>query len=170
MKKKGEIFQIKELNANQRIDEDFLKYSSDKNDNTEDNHCSDLVNPSPFLPFGYPIIKGFALVLVRVHAYTRPRRFRQSNHRSRLWKKEEKLDKNNLRKIDHRINLFAKCRPCEFERKPRILSSNARRYKHHEQRNMLLYYLFPVFKGILSKKKLKNLLLLQHLNLLMGGF
>jgi hypothetical protein len=30
MKKKGEIFQIKELNANQRIDEDFLKYSSDK--------------------------------------------------------------------------------------------------------------------------------------------
>jgi hypothetical protein len=61
MKKKGEIFQIKELNANQRIDEDFLKYSSDKNDNTEDNHCSDLVNPSPFLPFGYPIIKGFAL-------------------------------------------------------------------------------------------------------------
>jgi len=35
---------------------------------------------------------------------------------------------------------------------------------------MLLYYLFPVFKVILSKEKLENALLLQYLKLLMGGF
>jgi hypothetical protein len=35
---------------------------------------------------------------------------------------------------------------------------------------MLLYYLFPVFKVILSKQKLENALLLQYLKLLMGGF
>jgi hypothetical protein len=35
---------------------------------------------------------------------------------------------------------------------------------------MLLYYLFPVFKGILSKEKLEKVLLLQYFKLLMGGF
>lgn len=63
-------------------------------------------------------------------------------------KNEGKLGVNSLRKVDHRIKLFAKCKPYEFERKLRILSSNAKQYKHHEQRDMLLYYLFPVFKGI----------------------
>ena len=32
-----------------------------KNENTKNNQSSDVVNPSPFLLFGYPIIKGFSL-------------------------------------------------------------------------------------------------------------
>ncbi|EFX73111.1 hypothetical protein DAPPUDRAFT_325620 [Daphnia pulex] len=167
MGKKVEIIQFKELNANKRIDEDFLSYSSDRNDNTEDNHFIDLVNPSPLFLFSYPIIKGFALESMHTLDHGA---FGRAITGLAYEKKEGKLDVNSLRKVDHRIKLFAKCKPYEFERKLRILSSNAKQYKHHEQRDMLLYYLFPVFKGILSKEKLENVLLLQYFKLLMGGF
>ena len=114
-----------------------------KNENTEDNHFFDVVNPNPFILFGYPIIKG---LISWINAYTRPRRIWQSNKRSCLWKKV-KLDTSSVRKVDHRIKFSEKCRPYGFERKWSFLTSNARRYKHYEQRNMLLCYLFLVNLG-----------------------
>ena len=31
------------------------------NENTKDKHSFDVLNPNPFIVFGYPIIKGFSL-------------------------------------------------------------------------------------------------------------
>ena len=56
----------------------------------------------------------------------------------------------------------------EFDRKLRRLSSVAK-YKHHELREFLPYYLYAVFKGILSEEWLKNILKLQKGVKLLGG-
>jgi hypothetical protein len=162
-----EIIQFKELYANRRTDEDFLTYSSDKMDNSEDNHCSDVINPSPFLLNGYGVLTGF--VLESMHTLDHGA-FGRAMVGLACEKKEGKLDTLSLRKVDHRIALFQQCKPYEFERKLRILSRNAKSLKHHELRSMLMYYLYPTFKGILESSQLENVMLLQHLKLLLGGF
>jgi hypothetical protein len=74
-----------------------------------------------------------------------------------------------LKKVDDRILLFQKCKPRDFDRKLRPLSTSVNKYKHHELRNVLMYYQFPVFQGILDKTDLVNIMRLQKGMILLGG-
>ena len=75
--------------------------------------------------------------------------------------KEGKISVALLKKVEDRILLFQKCKPWDFDRKLRPLSTSVNKYKHHELRNVLMYYQFPVFQGILDKTDLVNIMRLQ---------
>lgn len=78
------------------------------------------------------------------------------------------MSQNQLAQVDARIVLFRKCKVKEFDRFLGKLT-NVNKYKHHELRESLLYYLYPMFKGILSEQWLQNGLLLQKGVKLLGG-
>lgn len=158
------IIQMKDQNAELRTDDDFLTYCSDRPDNKEDNHCTDSVNPSPFHGI-LPLVTGF--VLDPMHTFIAGN-FGRRIHGLVSSRSEGQLSSSLKQRIDDRITLYGQCKPLEFDRKLRNLKS-AHKYKHHELRNFLLYYLFPVLDGILDEKELNNIVILQHAWLLIGG-
>lgn len=160
-----ESIQFKRTEAPLRKDEDFLTYYSAKSKNVEDNHCSDRVRPSPFYDL-LPIVRGFAIDPMHT-VYPGNYGRRLIGFRSEI--KEGKISVAQLKQVDDRILLFQKCKPWDFDRKVRPLSTCVNKYKHHELRNMLMYYQFPVFHGILDKTDLINIMRLQKGMLLLGG-
>ena len=50
---------------------------------------------------------------------------------------EGKLEVAELKQADYRINMFRGCKPYEFERFLRPLTSSVKKYKHHELRDVL---------------------------------
>jgi hypothetical protein len=80
---------------------------------------------------------------------------------------EGKLSSNQMQRIDKRILLFQKCKPSDFDRKLRPLSAS-QKYKHHEHRNLLMYYQFPAFDGIMKEEDLTTIMKLQKAMILLG--
>jgi len=83
---------------------------------------------------------------------------------------EGKISPDKLASVDQRLKLFERCKPAEFDRKVRPLSTCVDKYKMHELRDLLMYYLFPVFHGILQDDQLDHMMLLQYAMMLMGEF
>ena len=156
--------QFMEDDAPPGTDDDWLTYYSDCRKNEEDNHCKDAGRPSPFYGF-YPLVKGFAIDpmhTVYAGAYGR----RLIGFRSEV--NDGKLSQLLLNQLDNRILFYGQCKPWEFDRKLRSFSSCGK-YKHHELRNLLMYYQFPVFFGILPESDLLNIMRLQKGMILLGG-
>lgn len=165
-KETSSTIQMKNTDAPLRTDEDFLSYTSDKRE--EDQHLLDPINDiSPFVSIDFPMVSGFSRDTMHTY-YVGAFRRRLKGLVSLTT--EGKLSSAKLAEVDARLRLFESCKPMEFDRKLRSLSNCVERYKIHELRDFLIYYLFPSFSGILSDDQLENLLLLQYAMLLMGGF
>lgn len=163
-KKKGKI-QMRELNAPLRVDKDYITYriSPDSSDDHVHQNCED----TPFFQFGFGCVSGFAIdPMHTMHAGAFGRRMKGIA----FVKAEGQLSKELLTIVNHRILMFQQCKTSDFERVLRPLTTSVRKYKHHELRNMMMYYLFPVFSGLLPNDHLENVLLLQFAMLLLGGF
>ena len=162
---KKETIEFRELNAPPRTDEDFATYC--KSDESVDDHISNPNNVGPFYEFGFCVISGFVIdPMHTMSAGAFGRRLRGIT----LKASEGKLEVAELKQADYRINMFRGCKPYEFERFLRPLKSSVKKYKHHELRDFMMYYLFPVFNGLLKKNQLENILLLQYSMILLGGF
>jgi len=84
-------------------------------------------------------------------------------------RKEGQLSALLQTRIDQRLQLYGLCKPFEFDRKIRPISTCVNKYKHHELRELLMYYQYPVFYDIVKKEDLINVMRLQHAWLLIGG-
>ncbi len=163
--KTKKTIQFLDVNAPPRTDEDFLSYCT--SDDCPDEHLNGHHDLSPFLEWNFPMVTGF--VVEPMHT------FYAGCVGGRLKgiacnPNEGKLSPSQLKQVDQRLELFKKCKPLEFERHVRSLSKCAKKYKHHEIRDMLMYILIPVFTGILKEEHFENILLLQYAMLLIGGF
>lgn len=69
-----------------------------------------------------------------------------------------------------RLALFKMCKSLNFDRHVRSLSKCVEKYKHHEIRDILIYFLISVCSSILQDDKLEHLFLLQFSVLLIGCF
>ncbi len=164
-KKKKKTIQFLEVNAPRRTNEDFLTYM--KSDDCLDEHLNGLHDLSPFLKWNFPMVSGFVVESMHTfYAGCVGGRLKGIAGKAN----EGKLSASQLLQVDQRLKLFEKCKPCEFDRHVRSLSKCAKKYKHHEIRDMLMYILIPAFCGILQDEHLENLLLLQYTMLLIGGF
>jgi hypothetical protein len=164
--KKKTSIQFLDLNAPPRLDEDFLSYCAD-NDDCVDDHVAGVEDVSPFFDFGFPMVTGF--IIDPMHTFTAGAFGRRLVGVASV-KNEGKLKSSQLTEADNRIRLFKACRPSEFDRYLRSLTSCGNKYKHHELRDFKMYNLFPVFDGILQNNQLENIMLLQFSVLLLGGF
>jgi hypothetical protein len=81
---------------------------------------------------------------------------------------QRKLTKLIINSLKLRSELSEKCKPSDFDRKLRPFSFS-HKYKHHEQRNLLMYYQFPVFAGIMKEEDLTTIMKLQKAMILLGG-
>ncbi|XP_045024703.1 uncharacterized protein LOC123469643 [Daphnia magna] len=164
-KKKKKTIQFLELDAAPRSDEEFLSYC--KSDDCPDEHLNGHNDLSPFLDLNFPMVTGFVVEPMHTfYAGCVGGRLKGLAYNPN----EHKLSSSQLKQVDQRLKLFEKCKPLEFERHVRSLSKSAKKYKHHEIRNMLMYIFIPVFSGILQEEHLENILLLQYAMLLIGGF
>ena len=153
------------MNAPPRTDEEFLSYC--KSDGCPDEHRNGHHDLSPFLEWNFPMVTGF--VVEPMHTfYARCVGGRLKGIACNP--NEGKLSSSQLKQVDQRLKLFKKCKPLELERHVRSLSKCAKKYKHHEIRDMLMYILIPVFTGILKEEHLENILLLQYAMFLIGVF
>jgi hypothetical protein len=59
-RKKKTSIQFLDLNAQTRLDEDFLSYCAD-NDDCEDDHVAGVEDVSPFFYFFFPVVTGFII-------------------------------------------------------------------------------------------------------------
>ncbi|KZS03094.1 Uncharacterized protein APZ42_034264 [Daphnia magna] len=163
--KPKKTIQFLDVNAPPRTDEEFLSYC--KSDDCPDEHLNGHEDLSPFLEWNFPMVSGF--VVEPMHT------FYAGCVGGRLKgiagnPNEGQLSSSQLKQVDQRLELFEKCKPSEFERHVRSLSKCAKKYKHHEIRDLLMYIFIPVFTGILQEEHLQNVLLLQYAMLLIGGF
>ncbi|KZS01800.1 Uncharacterized protein APZ42_001432, partial [Daphnia magna] len=154
-----------ELNTPPRLDEDFLPYCVD--DDCVDDHVASVHDVSPFYDFGFPMVSGF--VIDPMHTLTAGAFGRRLIGIASV-KSEGKLKSSHIAEVDNRIRLFKACKPSEFDRYLRSLTTCGTKYKHHELRDCMMYNLFPLFDGILQDYQLHNIMLLQYSVLLLGGF
>ena len=114
---------MKNVHARLRKNEDWRSYASDST-NKKDNHVNDPNNLSPF--YGHlDLIKGFFIDPMHT-VYP-------GNYGRRLVgfvekKAEGKLSTQQLKQVDARILLFQKCKPAEFDRKLRPLTTCVNKY------------------------------------------
>lgn len=163
--KSKETIQFRELNAPPRTDEDFLTYTV--SDECDDSHLNNLNDLSPFIDLNFRMVSGFVIDPMHTfYAGCVGSRFQGIAYKTG----EGKLSYSQLAQVDARLKLFELCKPFEFDRFLRSLVRCAKKFKHHELRDAIMYLVFPVFRGILPDDKLENLLLLQQAMLLMGGF
>jgi hypothetical protein len=155
---------MKNLHAPLRTTRDWKSYASDKT-NKIDNHVNDAKHLSPFYN-RFDLVKGF--VIDPMHTVY------PGNYGRRIIgfvevQAEGKLGSTQLKQVDAHILLFQKCKPMEFDRKLRPLSTCVNKYKHHELREFLMYYQFPIFYNILTDANLVNIMRLQQGMILLGG-
>lgn len=164
--KTGSTIQFTDLNAPLRLDEDFLLYMV--SDDCEDEHLLGLNDLSPFIDIGFPMVSGFNLDPMHLmFAGCFKRRLKGLVSVTT----EGKMKGSDLASADARLKLFQRCKPAEFDRYVRPLSSCVDKYKMHELRDFLMCYLFPVFHGILTDDQLHDIMLLQYVcYVIIGGF
>lgn len=143
---KKQTIEFRDLNAPPRLDEDFHTYY--KSDECDDEHIANPNNVGPFFEFGFCVVSGF--VINPMHTMTGGAFGRRI--RGLAFKPNEgKLGSDQLKLVDYRINMFRGCKLIEFDRFLRALTLSGKKYKHHEMRDFVMYYLFPDFDGILDR-------------------
>lgn len=176
-KKETKTIQFRDVDAPLRKDEDFLSYAKGddcslscgkRTCHCDDDHLLSPVDVSPFLQVeDFPIISGF--IIDSMHTLTAGALGRRLQGIAQV-SSEGKCSSDALKKVNARVDLFAQCKPTEFDRHVRNFTSCVCKYKHHELRQFLYYLMYPVFNGILPDDHLEQLLLLQQAMLLLGGF
>lgn len=163
-KKIKKIIQLRETNPPPRVDEDFYTYC--KSDIVEDEHIINFNDLSPFSEIDFKMVSGFIIDSMHTVYGAFSRRLKGISS----VKHEGKLKVELLAAVNARLELFAKCKPLEFDRTVRQLTKSVNNYKDAELRQFLYYLLFPVFHKILEKKQLENLMLLPQSMLLLGSY
>ena len=157
------IIQLRDLNAAPRTDANFYNYFPKFKGDDEHVKATDV---SPFKQINFPMVTGFSLDSMHTMLGT----VKRALEGIVFFKHEGKLPTEKLKVLDRRLDIFKLCKPLEFDRYVRNLTTSVSSYKDHEIRQFLYYLLYPVFNGILSKEKLDTLLLLQQSMLLMGSY
>jgi hypothetical protein len=155
---------LKNVNAPKRTDTDFLTYHASKF--SADDHLKDPTDISPFVEMNFPMVTGF--VIDPMHTAVEGA-FGRRLEGFIFVSGEGKLSSAQVAEADRRMGHFNFCRPYGFDRSVGKLST-CRNFKTHVKRNILYYFLYPLFKGILSDEDLEHIMLLQYGMLLLGSF
>ena len=157
--------QMLDVDAPRRTNEDFLTYCVG-NDSIDD-HLPKPEDESPFVKINFPMVTGF--VTEPMHTFFAGAFSRRLNGIVRK-RHEGRVSTINSKKLEDRLKMFQKWKPCEFDRDVRSLVNCGEKYKFHELRQFLYYLLFPVFEEVLTKDQLVNILRLQYVMLLLGSY
>jgi hypothetical protein len=155
--------QLRDLDAEPRTDADFYTYFPKFKGDDEHVKATDV---SPLQQINFPMVTGFSLDSMHTMLGT----VKRALEGIVFYKHEGKLPTEKLKVLDDRLDIFKLCKPLEFDRYVRSLTTSVSNYKDHELRQFLYYLLYPVFNGILAKEKVDALLLLQQSMLLMGSY
>ena len=155
---------LKNVNAPRRTDIDFLTYHT--NQFSFDDHLKDPTDVSPFLEIGCQMVTAF--IFDPMHTAI-DGAFGRRFEGLILVTGEGKLTSSQVAEADKRMKYFHLCLPYGFDRYVGKLAT-CRNFKTHVKRNILYYFLYPLFKGILSDDDLNHIMLLQYGMLLLGSF